>query len=90
MIMSKNSNAGERLEQAVERLEAAVAKSAASTSERDQNVGAELATLKADNERLSAALKMVEADYAALRQVTDTVSSRLDGTIGALQSMLGR
>jgi chromosome segregation ATPase len=88
--MSKISKAGERLEQAVERLEAAIAKSASSTSERDQNLGTELATLKADNERLSAALKVVEADYAALRKVTDTVSSRLDGTIGDLQSMLGR
>lgn len=88
--MSTTNEAEERLDRALEAIEKAIAKGLALAGEKAEKLAAEVATLKADNARLNATLKEAEGDNAALRQVTDTVAARLDGTIGALQSALGR
>lgn len=88
--MSTTKKAEERLERALEGVEKAIATGLAAAREKAEKLATEVAALKADNARLNAALKEAEGDNAALRQVTDTVAARLDGTIGALQSTLGR
>lgn len=88
--MSTTKKAEERLDRALVGVEKAIAKGLAVAGEKAEKLAAEVAALKADNARLNAALKEAEGDNAALRQVTETVAARLDGTIGALQSALGR
>lgn len=80
--------AKDRLEQALSRLEEMVARVGQGPEAGAQATARELVALKADHQSLGETLKEVEADYAALRQVTDTVSSRLDATILELKSIL--
>jgi hypothetical protein len=88
--MSTTKKAEERLDRALEAVEKGIAKGFAAAGEKAEKLAAEVAALKADNARLNAALKEAEGDNAVLRQATQTVAARLDGTIGALQSTLER
>ncbi len=92
--MNENSpphleTARDQLEQALSRLEEAAAKLGQERDAASQARAAELAAIKAEHESLDRALKQAEADHAALRRVTETVSTRLDATIGNLKSILG-
>lgn len=71
--MSRLDDARKRLEQAVDRLEAAVE--------------ANLRSPEPDEKTLEA-LHRARSDYAALKQVTENVRGRLDTTIHRLENML--
>ncbi|MFQ5984813.1 MAG: DUF4164 family protein [Alphaproteobacteria bacterium] len=74
----------QRLIKAVNRLEAAAERI---VREREA-LGAELAALRADHDKLSAALLQSEEDYGALQAMAEAVSHRLDAAIGQLKSVL--
>lgn len=78
--MSKLNDANERLDAALARLEAAVAA-------RGQEAGA-AAGAADDNQRLQSELTRLRADFESLQATSGTVSSRLDGAIGRLRNML--
>ena len=77
-----------RLERALSRLEGAAKRAGQGTGAEVKALASELLALKADHKRLGQTLEGVEADYRALQQVTDTVSSRLDATIHELKSIM--
>ncbi|MEM7225033.1 MAG: hypothetical protein AAF495_18795 [Pseudomonadota bacterium] len=72
--MSRMENATRRLEQALDRLEGAVANVSARPSE--------------DSEVWREALQRAQADYALLEQRGDEVTARLDGAIARLRALL--
>lgn len=72
--MSRLENSTRRLEQALDRLEGALASSGARESE--------------DSEVWRDALQRAQADYALLEQRSDEVSARLDQAIGRLRALL--
>ncbi len=77
-----------RLEQALRRLEEVVTRVEPGQDAESEAIAAELGALKNEHQTLGQRLREMEADYEALRQVTDTVSQRLDATIGELKSLL--
>jgi exonuclease VII small subunit len=79
--MTRLEQARQRLETAVARLESAVKLSAAGTG--DEGVHEKLAGELAD------ALQATQAEYAALKDVTRSVSDRLDAAIARLRNVLG-
>lgn len=78
--MSKLSEANDRLDAALARLEDVVNAKRAS--------GEASAEATAENSRLRAELDRLRADFDALRDTSGTVSSRLDEAIGRLRNML--
>ncbi len=80
--------ARERLEQALRRLEEVATRVEPGPDAESEAIAAELGALKNEHQTLGQRLREMEADYEALRQVTDTVSQRLDATIGELKSLL--
>lgn len=80
--MTRLEQASERFEKALARLEAAARAYAGRAG--DARMHERL------NEGLTEALKATQAEYAALRDVTQTVSKRLDATIDRLRNVLER
>jgi len=78
--MSKLNDANERLDAALAQLEAAV------TKRRDDD--GQAASAAADNARLQDELTQLRADFVALQETSGTVSSRLDDAVGRLRNML--
>lgn len=78
--MSKLNEANDRLDAAMTTLEKAVA-------ERLQHDGQSQAASE-QNAQLQAELDKLKSDFAALRETSGTVSSRLDDAIGRLRNML--
>jgi hypothetical protein len=78
--MSRLEEASERLETAVARLESAATASAAGTG--DERADEKLAG------ELTDALQATQAEYAALKDVTDSVSDRLGAAIVRLRGVL--
>ncbi len=72
--MSRLKSAAERLEIAIDRLDAAIA----------DGVPAEIG----EAEPLADELASARADYAALKAATETVDARLDGAIQRLRALL--
>lgn len=79
--MSKLNEANERLDAALARLEAAV-------TSRGRESGEAAAAAAADNQRLQDELNQLRADFVALQETSGTVSNRLDDAIGRLRNML--
>jgi hypothetical protein len=79
-IMTQMDQASERFDKALARLETAAKAFAARAG--DARMHEKL------NEGLTEALQATQAEYAALRDVTGTVSQRLDDTIDRLRGML--
>jgi len=77
-----------RLEEAKDRLERAVAQLDAASKAMATNAGDERMHEKLA-EGLAEALQATQADYTALKEVTETVSERLDAAIGRLRGVLG-
>ena len=69
-----------RLEQATRRLEAALARLEQAIASRTQGNGRD--------PEAEETLRRVQADYAALKDVTDTVSTRLDDAIHRLKDAI--
>lgn len=78
--MSKLNEANDRLDAAMTTLEKAVA-------ERRQQAGQSQAASE-QNAELQAELDKLKSDFATLRETSGTVSSRLDDAIGRLRNML--
>jgi chromosome segregation ATPase len=93
--MAELETAGKRFDEALTRLESALTKwsesgsqSAAEwTSERNQ-MQAELGALKEDYARVNAECTGLRQRNEALGQATNSVSSKLDATIGELTELL--
>ena len=94
--MAKIDAAKNRLEQAVARLEGAVTNLADREpgSDRDAltaqkaELESELTALKAEHAALAGKLDTAHQKYQALEAVIESVSSRLDTTIGRLRTVL--
>lgn len=87
--MDSIDQARARLEQALDRLEAAAGRAGgASADGGDPALQDELAAVKADRDRLSAALAEVQQKYADLRAVSEAISARLDSTIGRVRKLM--
>lgn len=78
--MSKLNEANDRLDAAMTTLEKAV-------EDRRQNA-AQTGAASEQNAQLQAELDKLKTDFAALRETSGTVSSRLDDAIGRLRNML--
>jgi hypothetical protein len=78
--MTRLEEARERLVNAVARLEAAVRVNLAAAG--DERVHEKL------SQSLTEALQATQAEYASLRDLSRTVSERLDGTIDRLRAVL--
>ena len=79
--MSKLNDANERLDAALTRLEVAV-------TTRRQDDGQADDAAAADNARLQGELTHLRADFVTLQETSGTVSGRLDDAIGRLRNML--
>ena len=82
------AKAQERLQKAFDRLEAA----ARSLKDRAQGGGSadgKLEALRADCDRLAGELETMRKDHAALAQVTEAASARIDAAVTRLKSTLG-
>jgi flagellar export protein FliJ len=102
--MSKLETAQRRLDQAVRRLEAALARrmgppgDAAALAEYERvlaqlggerdHLASDLEGLRGECDRLSIALSEAQRERQALRQVTEQVASRLDGSIAEIDRLL--
>tara|TARA_R110002110_G_scaffold85816_4_gene223739 strand:- start:72697 stop:72939 length:243 start_codon:yes stop_codon:yes gene_type:complete len=80
--MSKLNDANERLDAALARLEVAV------TKRRQEDGDADGAA--EENRRLQSELAQLRADFVTLKETSGTVSSRLDDAIGRLRHMLAQ
>ncbi|MER2196425.1 DUF4164 family protein [Methylobacterium brachiatum] len=78
-----------RLEAALTRLDAVVARRLEAEAEPDDR-DAELALLDEDRARLAAALDAASAQLAAVEATTGVVGQRLDRAIQTVQGVLGR
>ena len=87
--MSDPQTVREQLDQAISRLESAVAR-VGPVSVAHANATRELRMLKEERERLGRTLADLQADSTALRTTSDAVADRLDRAIGRLQSILGQ
>ena len=102
--MSDLKKASERLEQAVERLDKALANgslaaesaptpavaSAMAVVERERDsLHADLEALRVERARLTRALAEATERQAATRQANEAVAERLDDAIGSLRAILG-
>lgn len=87
--MSRVRLAGERLETALQRLEAAVLPL---TKVRDSAAesAAEVEALKAERDRLTARVTELEENAKALSTLTGEVETRLDAAIAEIRAALGR
>jgi flagellar export protein FliJ len=102
--MSKLETAQRRLDQAVRRLEAALARrmgppgDAAALAEYERaltqlsaerdHLARDVGMLRGECDQLSTALSEAQRDHQALRQVTDQVARRLDGSIAEIDRLL--
>ncbi len=88
--MGPLDSAKDRLERALNRLEAAAdaALSAPGGARARADAEDDLAALKADRDRLSTALAEVQSKYADLRVVSEAVAAHLDSTIGKVRTIL--
>ena len=102
--MSELKKASDRLEQAVDRLDRALANgqpldqdanapalaSAIATVERERDsLRADLESLRIERARLTRALTEASERQAATRQANEAVAERLDDAIGSLRGILG-
>ena len=79
----------ERLEAALARLEAAAGKAAARGA-GSKGMMERVAMLTAERDRLTKTLTAAERDRAKIKAATAMISSRLDGAIGEIKSVLDR
>ncbi len=92
--MSAMEAANNRLERAIERLDAAIASRAERKqalpldSPKEAALRADLETLRGDNQRLMEALKKAEEQHAAMRTAGQTVAARLEDAVGRLRTLL--
>ncbi|AUG52462.1 DUF4164 family protein [Thalassospira marina] len=86
--MSRLQNAGERLENALAALEAAVESRLARSEAAIQSGVSENAAAQARSEEMRAQLDALKHDYDVLAEATETVSQRLDGAVGQLRLVL--
>ena len=87
LLMSTLNAAKKRLDKALERLQAA-AESATERFRAETELGGRVGALQNEQERLTTALLKARTEYDALEHITDTVSLRLDATIGQLKQSL--
>lgn len=93
-LTSSMQNASARLEEALMRLESAVARKLDGDADRATAVAgatalaAEVESLRAERDRMAEALAALETRHAKLRETSDTVSDRLDGTIERIQEIV--
>ena len=86
--------ASARLDVALARLESAVARRLDGDADRSTAVAgaaalaAEVEKLCGERDRMAEALAALEARHAKLRETSDTVSDRLDGTIERIQEIV--
>ncbi len=85
--MSTAQTARKRLEKALDRLQAAATRMK-ERSRADEELEGKVDALRTEQERLTAALLKARNEYDALQHVNETVSSRLDETIGQLKRVL--
>ena len=85
MDVAEIEQARSRFAAAVEKLEAAAGRAA---GERD-SMAKELAAASAERDRLAGELATLQESHRTLQDVTETVSGRLDGTMGRVRSALG-
>ena len=85
--MSTLKVAKQRLEKALDRLQAAAEK-AKKQRKSESELQGRVAALENEQERLTTALLKARTEYDALEHITDTVSLRLDATIGQLKRSL--
>lgn len=81
----------QRLDQALARIEKALENNLEAGRRAAKSVSAQNAdmqALKAQCDRLKGELETIRGEYASLKQLTDTVSGRLDRAIDELQSVL--
>ena len=81
----------QRLDQALARIEQALENNLEAGRRAAKGVSAQNAdmqALKSQCDRLKGELETIRSEYASLKQLTDTVSGRLDKAIGELQSVL--
>jgi predicted nucleic acid-binding Zn-ribbon protein len=92
--MSRLENAISQFNQALDRLDAALARrgaasAGAGSSGASEKILREIQALREDRARLAEALDSARADYAALESVGDEVEERLDGAIRDIRRVLG-
>ena len=88
--MAKLDAITKRLDQALGRIEGAIEGRLDAPREGGDGAAddAEVQALKAQCDRLRDELESIRAEYASLKQLTDTVSGRLDKAIDELQTVL--
>ncbi len=82
------SKAQKRLQKAFDRLEAA-ARGLKDRAQGDGSGDGEFEALRAECDRLAGELETMRKDHAALEQVTETASARIDAAVTRLKSTLG-
>jgi predicted nucleic acid-binding Zn-ribbon protein len=85
--MSRLDSAKTRFTAALDKLETALAKKAASVR-LDETLTRELAGLKEDRARLAAELERLNGEKVALEGFTDEVAGRLEGAIREIRAVL--
>jgi len=87
--MASFDEARQRFESAVERLEAAAAGIDETPAAAGRDLSAELAETRAERDRLAGELAEMRVQCDALRAAADQASTRLDGTIERVRSLIG-
>lgn len=82
------AKAQKRLHKAFDRLEAA-ARGLKDRAQGDGSDGAALEGLRAECDRLNGEIETMRRDHAALEQVTEAASARIDAAVIRLKSTLG-
>ena len=82
------AKAQKRLQKAFDRLEAA-ARGLKDRAQGDGSADGALEALRADRDRLAGELETMRKDHAALAQVTEAASARIDAAVTRLKSTLG-
>ena len=82
--------AGERLQKALEQLQASVDGLLNKAEHELSGSGRELTSLRGERERIGAALEEMQEKYADLRAATEVVSLRLKAASSKVQALLER
>jgi len=87
--MSRLELAADRLKTALDALDSRLTAGASASADVGR-LGARVAELEAERERLLAQVSALEEENAALSGVTEDVEQRLDGAIGEIRAALAR
>ena len=86
--MSRLDSAFERFNQAMDRVDAAVAKTPPKGNGGAKAPDAAMAALKAERDRLVQQLDQARSEYGTLQSLTDEVETRLDTAIANIQKVM--